>query len=273
MFLELGMAFPQVERLFLLNCERSITCLMFLLIIPNQILSWSDLKCVLVCIPICILNSKTESFIHISQSKPLCVEKQHPSARWYLLVNVLTPATCVRAQLLQSCPTMCGTVGCGLPGSSIDGLLHARMLEHVARPSSRVHLLEGKSNVEGEGRIQPPCLSVQFSHSVMPDSLWRHEPQHARPPCPSPTPGVYSNSCPSSLWCHPPISSSVVPFSSCPQSFPRSGSFPVSKLFLSGGQSIGVSALASVRRHPSSKVRSNGCTLPEQPWRDTPRPR
>ena len=155
-------------------------------------------------------------------------------------------AAAAAAKSLQSCPTMCGTVGCGLPGSSIDGLLQARMLEHVARPSSRVHLLEGKSNVEGEGRIQPPCLSVQFSHSVMPDSLWRHEPQHARPPCPSPTPGVYSNSCPSSLWCHPPISSSVVPFSSCPQSFPRSGSFPVSKLFLSGGQSIGVSASTSV---------------------------
>ena len=82
--------------------------------------------------------------------------------------------------------------------------------------------------------------------SVMSDSLWPHESQHARPPCPSPTPRVYSNSCPSSQWCHPAISSSVVPFSSCPQSLPASGSFPVSQLFASGGQSIGASASASV---------------------------
>ena len=88
--------------------------------------------------------------------------------------------------------------------------------------------------------------SVQFSHSVMPVSLWPHESQHARPPCPSPTPGVYSNSCPSSRWCHPAISSSVIPFSACPQSLPASGSFPMSQLFSWGGQSIGVSASASV---------------------------
>ena len=85
--------------------------------------------------------------------------------------------------------------------------------------------------------------SVQFSGSVMSDSLWPHEPQHARPPCPSPTPGVYSNSCPWSQWCHPAISSSAVPFSSCPQSLPASGSFPMSQLFAWGGQSIGVSVL------------------------------
>ena len=88
--------------------------------------------------------------------------------------------------------------------------------------------------------------SVQFSHSVMSDSLRPHELQHARPPCPSPTPGVHSNSCPSSWWCHPAISSSVVPFFSCSQSLPASESFPMSKLFAWGGQSIGVSALASV---------------------------
>ena len=80
----------------------------------------------------------------------------------------------------------------------------------------------------------------------MSDSLWPHELQHTRPPCPSPTPGVHPNSCPSSQWCHPATSSSVVPFSSCPQSFPASGSFPVSQLFASGGQNIGVSASASV---------------------------
>ena len=87
--------------------------------------------------------------------------------------------------------------------------------------------------------------SVQFSRSVVSDSLRPHESQHARPPCPSPTPGVHSNSCPSSQWCHPAISSSVFPFSSCPQSLPASESFPMSQLFAWGGQSIRASALAS----------------------------
>ena len=88
--------------------------------------------------------------------------------------------------------------------------------------------------------------SVQFSHSVVSDSLQPHESQYARPPCPSPTPRVHSNSCPSSQWCHPAISSSVVSFSSCPQSLPATGSFPISQLIAWGGQSIWVSALASV---------------------------
>ena len=88
--------------------------------------------------------------------------------------------------------------------------------------------------------------SVQFSRSVLSDSLQPHELQHARPPCPSPTPRVYSNSFPLSRWCHPAISSSVVPFSSCPQSLPASGSFPMSQLFAWDGQTIAVSALASV---------------------------
>ena len=88
--------------------------------------------------------------------------------------------------------------------------------------------------------------SDQFSRTVVSNSLQPHESQYARPPCPSPTPGVYSNSCPSSQWCHPAISSSVIPFFSCPQSLPASGSFPISQLFAWGGQSIGVSALESV---------------------------
>ena len=88
--------------------------------------------------------------------------------------------------------------------------------------------------------------SVQFSRSVVSNSLRPHELQHSRPPCPSPTPGVHPNPCPSSRRCHPTISSSVVPFSSCPQSFPASGSFQMSQLFVSGGQSIGVSASTSV---------------------------
>ena len=84
--------------------------------------------------------------------------------------------------------------------------------------------------------------SVQLSLSVMSDSLWPHGLQHSRLPCPSPTPRAYSNSCPSSWWCHPTISSSAVPFSFCLQSFPASGSFLMSQFFASGGQSIGASA-------------------------------
>ena len=86
----------------------------------------------------------------------------------------------------------------------------------------------------------------QFSGSVASNSLWRHEPQHARLPCPSPIPRVHPNPCPLSQWCHPTISSSIVPFASCPQSFPASVSFQMSQLFTSGGQSIGVSASRSV---------------------------
>ena len=88
--------------------------------------------------------------------------------------------------------------------------------------------------------------SVQFSHLVVSDSLRLHEPQHARPPCLSPTPAVHPNPCLLSRWCHPTILSSVIPFSSCPQSFLASGSFPMSQLFTSGGQSIGVLASTSV---------------------------
>ena len=93
---------------------------------------------------------------------------------------------------------------------------------------------------------KPEFSSVQFSHSVMSNSLQPHELQHTRPPCLSPTPRVYPNSCPSSWWWHPTISSSLVPFSSCPQSFLASGSFQRSQLFTSGGQSIGISASTSV---------------------------
>jgi len=89
-------------------------------------------------------------------------------------------------------------------------------------------------------------VSVQFSCSVVSNSLWPHRLQHTRPPCPSSTPRAHSNSCPSSWWCHPTILSSVFPFSFCLQSFPESGSFPMSQLFTLGGQSIGVSASASV---------------------------
>ena len=106
--------------------------------------------------------------------------------------------------------------------------------------------------------LSPP--SVQFSHSVVSDSLRPHEPQHARPLCPSPTPGIHPNPCPLSRWCHPTISSSVVPCSFCPQSFPASGSFQMSQLFVSGGQSIGVSASESVLPMNNQDWSPLGCT-------------
>ena len=111
------------------------------------------------------------------------------------------------------------------------------------RPVSHVSVT--KMCIDWEGEVVRG-QSVQFIHSVLCDSLRPHESQHARPPCPSQTPRVYSNSCPSSRWCHLAISSSVIPFSSCPQSLPGSGSFPMSQLFAWGGKSIGVSASASV---------------------------
>ena len=112
------------------------------------------------------------------------------------------------------------------------------------------HLFTIKKNstnleIEGNDIKITKFSSVQFSRSVVSDSLQPHESQHTRPPCPSPTPRVHSNSCPSSQWCHPAISSSVVPFSSCPQSLPVSESLPMSQLLVRGGQSTGVSALAS----------------------------
>ena len=96
------------------------------------------------------------------------------------------------------------------------------------------------------GKLTSVFSSVQFSHSVVSEFLWLQEPQHNRPPCASPTSRVHLNPCPLSRWYHPTISSSVVPFSSCPQSFPESGSFQMSQLFASGSQSIGVSASTSV---------------------------
>ena len=107
--------------------------------------------------------------------------------------------------------------------------------------------LPGKSRVLDQGKDGlTTFISVHFSCSVMSNSLQSHGLQHARLPCPSPAPRACSNSCPLSRWCHPTISSSVIPFSSCLQSFPASGSFPVSQFFTSGGQSIGVSESASV---------------------------
>ena len=126
---------------------------------------------------------------------------------------------------------------------------HDVIVDQVVRKDllRRRHLIRNLSNEEKFwGDTFQPEDSVQFSHSVVFDSLRPHGLQHARLPCPSPTPRAYSNSCPLSQWCHPTISSSVVPFCSHLWSFPASGSFPMSQFFTSGGQSIGVSASASV---------------------------
>ena len=119
-----------------------------------------------------------------------------------------------------------------------------------SREESEIHLSASlqvclHGFVEADIRYQTFRSSVQFTRSVMSNSLWPHELQHARPPCPPPTSGVHSDPRPSSQWCHPAISSSVVPFSSCPQSLPASGSSPMNQFFAWGGQSTGVSALAS----------------------------
>ena len=132
------------------------------------------------------------------------------------------------------------------PPYSVHGTLQAKILEWVVMPSSR------GSCRPRDRTLLLVCLmnwfnSVQFSSVTQSwPTLWPHGLQHARPPCPSATPGVYSNSCPLSRWCHPTISPSVVPFSSCTQFFPASGSFPMSQFFTSGGQSIGVSASTSI---------------------------
>ena len=122
-----------------------------------------------------------------------------------------------------------------------------------------MHLTTSKYKTHIVSALISKFSSFHFSRSVVSDSLWPHESQHTRPPCPSPTPGVHSDSHPFSQWCHPAISSSVIPFSSCPQSLPASGSFPVSQLFAWGGQSIGVSALASfLPRNPRADLLQNG---------------
>ena len=121
---------------------------------------------------------------------------------------------------------------------------------HSAISSSNTLFSFCSQSFPASGTFPMSCLfafsSVQFSHSVVSDSLWPHELQHTRPPCPSPTPRVHTKPCPLCWCCHPTISSSVIPFSSCPQSFPASGSFQKNQLSTSGGQSIGVSSSTSV---------------------------
>ena len=163
------------------------------------------------------------------------------------------------AKLLQLCLTPCNPMDCSPRGSSVHGIIPARILKWVAMPSSRrssqprdhtclLRLLHWQVGFFTTGATWEAHVYqlVQSNRSVVSDSLQPHGLQHARFPCPSPTTRACSNSRPSSRWCHLIIWSSVVLFSSCLQSFPASGSFPVSQFFTSGGQNIGVSALASV---------------------------
>ena len=198
-------------------------------------------------------------------------------------------AAAAAAKSLQSCPTLCDPLDGRLTSSSVPGILQARILEWVAISFSNAG--KWKVKVKSFSRVQflatpwtaayqaPPSMgfsrqeywsgmplpspfmrnSVQFSRSVVSDSFRPHESQHARPPCPSPTPGVHWDSRPSSQWGHPAISSSVVPFSSCSQSLPAPESFPMSQFFAWGGQSIGVSALALfLPRSPRADLFQNG---------------
>ena len=149
----------------------------------------------------------------------------------------------------------CDPMDCSPPNSSVHGISQSRILEWVAILFSRrsswpkdwtqVAFIAGRFFTIWAPREILQFSSVQFSRSVVSNSLRPHESQHARPPCPSPTPGVHSDSRPSRQWCHLAMSSSIVPFSSCPQSLPASESFPMSQLFSWGSQSTGVSALAS----------------------------
>ena len=167
------------------------------------------------------------------------------------------------SEVAQSRLTLGDPMDCSLPGFSVHGIFQARVLEWVAisfskgsswpRDRTQVSCIAGrcftlqfKKRKEKELTFSSVQFSsVQFSCSVVSDSLPPHESQHARPHCPSPTPRVHSDSRPSSQWCYPAISSSVISFSSCPQSLPALESFPMSQLFTWGGQSTGVSDLAS----------------------------
>ena len=160
------------------------------------------------------------------------------------------PVSCL-SSIFPSCPTLCS-----LPSqcrSSIYCWVTTPNLSHLKQLFFLKHVIILRVSILGSDQLLihfaltgiTQFSSVQFSRSVVSDCLQPHESKHAKPPCPSSSPRVHSNSCPSSWWCHPAISSFVVPFFSCPQSVPASESFPVSQLFAWGGQSTGVSALAS----------------------------
>ena len=151
------------------------------------------------------------------------------------------------SSVAQLCLTLYNPMDCSTPGLPILHYhpefvqTHVHWVGDTIQPSHALLPLSLLPSIFPSIRV-----SVKFSHSVLSDSLWPHELQHARPPCTSPTPGIHPNPCPLSQWCHPNISFSVIPFSSCLQSFPTSGSFSMSQLFASGGQSTGVAASTSV---------------------------
>jgi len=206
----------------------------------------------------------------ISTGKMTIVPKaNHRQCNPYQATNGILHRTAAAAKSLQSCPTLCDPIDGSPPGSPVPGILQTRTLEWVAisfsnawkwnvkvkllshvwllaTPWTAAHQAPPSMGFSGQQYWSGVPLPSPFSHSVMFSSLQPHGLQHTRPPCPSPTLGVYSNSCPSSRWCHANISSSVVPISSHLQSFPASRSFQISQFFVSGGQSIGVSASASV---------------------------
>ena len=141
-------------------------------------------------------------------------EISYTTNKFSTITCFLTSSMCA-CLVTQSFLTLCNPMNCSPPGSSVHEILQARILQWVAIFFSRGSPWPGDWI-----QVSSIVSSVQFSHSVMSDSLQPHGLQHSRLPCPSPTPGVYSNSCPLSQWCHPTILSSVIPFSSCPQSFP-----------------------------------------------------
>ena len=145
------------------------------------------------------------------------------------------------SEVAQSCRTLCDPMEYSLTGSSVHAIFQAWVLEWDAISFSTAR----RQFTIWATREAQYLSSDQINRSVLSDSLWSHESQHTRPPCLSPTPGVHWDLRLSNQWCHPAISSSVVPVSSCPQSLPISESFPMSQLFTWGGQSTGVSALAS----------------------------
>ena len=150
------------------------------------------------------------------------------------------------SSVTQSCLTLCNPMDRSMPGLPVHPNSQSPpkpMSIESVMPSNYLIFCHPLLLLPS---IFPSISSVQFCHSVVSDSLRPHEPQHAKPPCPSLTPRVHPKPCPLSRRYHPTISSSVIPFSSCPQSFPGSGSFPMSQLFASGGQSIGISASTSV---------------------------
>ena len=202
---------------------------------------------------------RQSAFFLISQRHELGEQQDlttcpHATSCWHLNQEAMDQwlifdeaESCMCAKSLQLCQIMCDPLDCSPPGSSVYGISRQ---EHWSGlpchppgdcPSPGIEPASLMSRAL-TGRFLTPSStwswiqSIQFSRSVVSDSLRCHELQHSRPPCPSPTPEVYSNSCPLSRWCHPTISSSVVPFSSHLQSFLASGSFQKSQFFISGGQ-------------------------------------